>query len=612
MVSRESALSKVTFLLPLLAYVAVFFIDGSGFHPSGDGYYSWIFARSLAFDGDFDFTNDYALCGDPFEVGNDRGTGHLDNPFYIGPAAAWTAPLFVFRILATLLTSADVAARSSCGGWLTALTLLMGPLAGALAVWFSYRAAALLTRAPTAAFSALLFAFSSPIFPYSTSAPHYSHVYLTALTAALTYVSLRISLSGPRPRDAWWLALLLTLTPLHRLPAALYAALPAAACATSALRRRPFWKELSGALAGSALGIGLTFVLYEYLYGTYFALPQGPHYVHFAHAHPWLLLFGVQGGFFFWMPAAWLSVFGLALALRRGDIRLFSAGCLAAAAAEVFISSTPLDWFGNWSLGARRLLPLVPFVIVFASLALEPLGAWLGTRWRWTGRAAALVVVLALVNNIIASTTIRGDRQLTQRELYGAISPLRPLWSLLDAFGVDIALLPAEWYFAARYHLPTDAYREAITPRYYRNYRTLEFENTNLDLGQPSASRVAPGAKAGLGLEVSEDVSRVVFTGVWPFVTHAQLVVTAERGAVLHMEHGSGFASRTPIGRIDIPAGADALPIELPVPPNAYDSGLNEWLFRAEGGHVVIRSIALDDRTPRVPLDSTSHPKPAP
>ncbi len=82
----------LTFGLPLVAYVALYFIDATAFHPSGDGYYSWVFARSLAFDGDIELTIDYAQCGDPFDVGRDRGPGHPDNPFYVGPALFWVPP----------------------------------------------------------------------------------------------------------------------------------------------------------------------------------------------------------------------------------------------------------------------------------------------------------------------------------------------------------------------------------------------------------------------------------------------------------------------------------------------------------------------------------------
>src|ERR1039458_1900074 len=62
-----------------------------------DGYYTWLFARSIAYDHDIDFTNDYALCGDPAAKGILRGTHHPDNPFYIGPSIAWVPVLSVVR-----------------------------------------------------------------------------------------------------------------------------------------------------------------------------------------------------------------------------------------------------------------------------------------------------------------------------------------------------------------------------------------------------------------------------------------------------------------------------------------------------------------------------------
>ena len=344
---------------------------------------------------------------------------------------------------------------------MTALTILTGPLCGALSIRLAYRSARLLVSSPVAAFTALLFAFTSPLFPYSTSAAHYSHVYLTCTVSALTYVSLRTVVAGPRPRDWLWVGGAIAIAVLHRLPAALYAAIPLAALPALVRDRRPPWRLATATSIGAVVGVALTSALYKHLYGNWFAIPQGPYYVHLSHAHPWLLLFGVHGGFFFWMPAAWLVVPGLVLALRRARLRLFALGCVGTAVAELLVSSAPLDWHGNWSLGARRLLPLLPFVIVFSSLAVERSCAH-ARRYlspRFLRPAAVLVVVVTLVNNVPASTTIRGDRELSQRELYGALSPLRPLWSALDAAGLDVALLPAELYFGLRYGLPARSYR---------------------------------------------------------------------------------------------------------------------------------------------------------
>lgn len=600
----ERALGRLAFALPLVAFVVVYLVEGTGRGPSGDGFYSWIFTRSLVFDFDVELRNDYALCGDPFGVGIDRGTGHPDNPFYVGPAVFWAAPLAVLRIASTLFVGAARAASASCHGWLPELTILAGPVCGALTVWLSFRAAALLVPPRIAAFTALLFAFSSPLFPYATSVGHYSHVYLTCCVAGLVYVSLRIIVSGFKPRDALLVAACMAVAVLHRLPALLYALLPAT---TLVLTRTSLGARARMAIAtalGGALGAGLTSALYVFLYGRWFAVPQGPDYVHFAHAHPWLVLFGVHGGFFFWMPAAWLAVAGLLVAVtRRPDLRWFVFATVLVAALENFISSAPVDWHGNWSLGARRLLPLTPLVVVFAALAIEK---GLGRAPAVARRASSLgvlVVVHTLVNNVPASLSIRGDKELGQRELYGALSPLRPMWSALDALGVDLALLPAEAFFSLRYGLPPSSYREVIRPRYRRNYRDLTFAETELDLRLPASARIATGASwSDRGLTFGADEGRVVFTTEWPFATHVRLRIEGPPGSTLQVEAATGVGKRTPIGAVVVLEHEPSW-VELPLGPATFRSGINEFALRTDepGRQVVVSTIALEDRTPRTP-----------
>ena len=65
--------------------------------PGADGFYGWIYARSLAYDGDLDFTNDYALCGDPWSMGWETATHHRANVFYIGPAVFWTPAIWLLK-----------------------------------------------------------------------------------------------------------------------------------------------------------------------------------------------------------------------------------------------------------------------------------------------------------------------------------------------------------------------------------------------------------------------------------------------------------------------------------------------------------------------------------
>jgi hypothetical protein len=433
-------------------------------------------------------------------------------------------------------------------------------------------------------------------------------VYLTCTVAALTYLSFRIVLRGCRPRDAVWIAAAIAVAILHRAPAAAYALVVVPALFPPV--RRGIRMRIAIAIAsGVALGLALTCALYLHLYGKAMALPQGPDYVHLGHAHPWLLLFGVHGGFFFWMPAAWLGVAGVLLSLARyPHLRGLTISCLLASLAEIAVSSAPLDWHGNWSLGARRLLPLTPFLIVFSSLVLERARAAIPPRW--SRPVAAAIVILVLVNNIPASTTIRGDKELSQAELYGAWSPLRPLWSALDGIGVDVALVPAEVTFAIRYGLPTRSYREVLKPRYHRGYRDLVFSDTEIDLREPRAAQtMSSGRWSDRGMEVTDRESHLVFASEWPFATHVRLLVSGDRGPHrLSVALGHGLAGRTDAGTVALALTEGEPPtwVELALPPDAFDSGIDDWTFRTDGGRLIVSVLALDDRTPRTPYGESS------
>ncbi|MBX3190987.1 MAG: hypothetical protein KF819_28585, partial [Labilithrix sp.] len=338
------AFARAPFLLPLVTYLALYFADGSGFHPSGDGYYSWVFARSIAFDGDLRFENDYALCGDPFGVGVDRGAGRPDNFFYAGPAIFWAPALFVVRLCASVFLGWAGASAASCVGWVPGVTIATSVVLAAIAIALSARAAEGVAPEGVSRAYALVLAFGSPLFVYATSAAHYSHASQTFCSAGLVWAAMRLRDLPPSRRGSreWaCIALLLAAGAVHRPHALLYAVIPlAVALERPALRAR----GLVAIGAGVAAGVIASGALGVLLRGSAFGVPQGPHLIHVGHAHPFLLLFAIRGGFFFWTPVAWLAVVGLASLVRDRATRLLGIAFVVAAAAEIFVSSTPIDW----------------------------------------------------------------------------------------------------------------------------------------------------------------------------------------------------------------------------------------------------------------------------
>ena len=618
--SRWGRISTAVFVIPLVVYAVVLLASGEQVHPSPDGYYSYLFARSLVFDGDFNFTNDYALCTDEFDVGTDHGTGHPDNPYYVGPAVFWSPWLFVLRIVWTLFRGAQEAERASCGGWMTVLTMLVGPVAGALTVWLSYRTARLVVSERAAAATALFFAFTSPVFGYSTTIAQYSHVYLALCVAALTYIAFRAVTSELSPRAWYVVAAALAVAVLHRLPAVLYAVIPGAA-ALILLRDRAKgrWLATGSVVVGAAGGIALTLALYLYLYGSIFVTPQGRYYVHLSEPHPFLVLFGVQGGFFFWMPAAWFSIVGAFIALARWPVRvrLLAVACLAAAVAEVYVSSSVLDWGARWSLGARRLVPLTPFVIVFAAAAVERFLAWIPARVRWFDLAAAVAIGLALVNNVPATMRVPvRHTALTQADLYGAWSPFRPLWAFADRQIGDVALLPAEWYARYRYGLSPSGYREAIVSRFTLGLRNLEIESDPIRFGDPWVRDTSSGFAFGeQGARLPSGEARMVFAVEWPSVSHVAILAKTDKPVELRISRGR--AGEAPFVKMNFSPTNEPVWIELDVTRPPVASGINEWTFQtSEPSNLTLLEMKLDDKALPVPVGNAStqraaaHPQP--
>src|SRR5437867_696077 len=76
-----------------------------GARLQSDGFYYFAYLRSLAFDRDVDFTNDYKLLGlgDKTHLFQPTPTGHAQSAWTIGPAIVWSPFFAVGHIVATRL-----------------------------------------------------------------------------------------------------------------------------------------------------------------------------------------------------------------------------------------------------------------------------------------------------------------------------------------------------------------------------------------------------------------------------------------------------------------------------------------------------------------------------
>lgn len=605
-VVKSNAFGLAAALLTCALYFFIFANDRNAHGPGSDGAYSWIWARSIVFDGDIDFANDYRLCGDPLRQGIDRGTGRVDNPFYFGPALFWAPLLALLRVV--IRVSPDVIAHSNaCKGPLTMWTLALGPAAGALAIWLSYRAARRFAGDAPAALAAIAFGLGSSLYAYATVLPSYSHVYATLATSALLLVTLR---AGERPASLFrwivvgvWLGVAIVQRPTN----IIFGLIPATVAYLSLRTQLRTLLVAWGAVGLGALPfVSLQLAVYQYLYGTAFATPQGPHYLNPWQAHPFLLLFAPYGGLFPTAPVAWCSVLGALVALRRRDLRWLAIALCGVGLLELWISSSALDWHGASTFGARRLTTLTPIFVIFAAIAFERARRVLERRPELARTALGVACLLPIafattgaVWSLPRSGVPLGEGP-SQADLWG--KGTTTAMSLVDERLGTMASLPAQWVFTWRYGLPGNRFRDATqAPWYIRDYRNLRFYSQTLPMADKRLGRTMTGFVRG-----DEDArmtgarSRIVFAAHWRNATEYRLKArAAKKGVQLRLGQGLAWGRVRWFGTVSL--DDELREATIAIPEGAFGSGLNELVLEIvdmppEDAGVQITTITIDDR----------------
>jgi hypothetical protein len=573
----------------------------------GDGVYNWMFARSLAFDGDIDFANDYKVCGDPWRVGRLRGTQHPDNTFYVGPSVVWVPLLLAARVVAPIPVTADAPTRQGCWGRYVVVVLAFTPLLGGLALFLSYLAARRFAGDGAAAAATALVGLGSPLAAYSAVFPSYAHAYSAVAAALMTWLTLR---ARERP-ESWgrWLAVggSLSLVTLMRPTDAAMALFPAAVAAVALGR---WWPRLVAVLAILVAGVGLgalpTLLVYKYLYGTYLAIPQGRYYLDLWQSHPWLVLFAPHGGLFYYTPGVWLSLAGAFLLGRQRWQWPLLAALLVASGLVIWVAASPLDWHAAGTFGARRLVVLVPWLVLLAAPAAQRLGEWLIAR---PATAVCVAVTLALafpVGGTLGAQYAQGrfllpsERAHTQGEIYGLGA--KAVWDTVDERLGPLAILPASIYFWLRYGLSPTMLAAATEGDWYARNFMLEWKSRNVPVRSAIAGKLATGmTHTPGGLKLEQRRSTLVFSAQWRWAT--QVFVTAVAEAPTTIRVGSGRIWGTKWFGQPMPLKVNEQTVEIPVPPGGFGSGVNEFVFEVgdPAAQVVITGLTLDDRTPRGP-----------
>jgi len=364
----------------------------------GPGYFSYL--RSLVFDHDLDFRNEYRYFGFASnDVAGTTATGLAPNPWSIGPALLWSPFYLSAHALSLMALSmgiqADVHGYGLAYQSAVCIATITYVTAGSVLTYRVCRR----YFSPYASLMAVAGVYlASSLIHYTVAAPALSHG-----TSFFT-VSLFLYLWHPprsRTHAEWALLGVSTgLMILVRWQDVLYLSVLAVE-ATCLIATRPDanrrLRTLREYLWGSAVlaVIGLVvfspqLLVWNALYGSPIAVPQGSGF--FDWLRPELLeyLFSTRHGLYAWHPVMLLATLGFVLLWRRD--RRVTAALASALLLQWYLNSAATDWWAHDSFGARRFISATSVL----ALGMAALTEWTTERFR-RGSLVMLLVIIALV-----------------------------------------------------------------------------------------------------------------------------------------------------------------------------------------------------------------------
>jgi hypothetical protein len=344
----------------------------------GDAMHHYVQLRSMVFDRDLHFRNEYIRMyrlqgGEPDTewVYENTATGHVRNLMPVGPALLW-APLFLVVTAVTSLVNGVGAAAYPLDGYgrlFQATAGLSGVIAAAAGVWLTLTTTTRLFGTRAAIWASVTVWLASSALYYSVISPTYSHA--ASLLATATF---------------WWIWVTTDQQPHLRRYVLLGAAAGGAALMRwqDAILLAPIGADILLRVARSemtmqraaALGIvtvmsaGVAFapqmIVWSVVYGQPLALPQGPGFMRWTEPALASVLISDNHGLFTWTPIVGLAVAGVPLIARRH--RALAAGAALFLVLSWYVNAAVADWWAGEAFGARRFVSCFP-VFVFGLAA---------------------------------------------------------------------------------------------------------------------------------------------------------------------------------------------------------------------------------------------------
>jgi hypothetical protein len=376
-----------------------------GARLQSDGFYYFAYLRSMAFDRDVNFLNDYKLLGlgEKVYLFKPTRTGHAESAWTIGPAIVWSPFFAVGHITAVRLraSGSDIATDGTSYPYRQAVCVA-SLFYGLLGCWFVYRMVRRFFPGRLALPAVALMICGSFMLWYLVKEPSMTHATSMASVAAFMWLWAATQ-DSRRTRDWAALGALIGLAALIRWQNVLFALLPGidALVALAGGWRTGDRARLRQTVIGSAAFLACAFLAFlpqmlawQAIYGTLFARsPVGPQ-IRWFDPQVADILWSARNGLFSTTPIAYLGAIGLiAFAVVRP-----AAGVPAIVAVLVmtYFNACIQDWWGSAGFGGRRFDGIVPLLAVGLAAFLDT--AAMVVRRHAVATVTAAIAILALWN----------------------------------------------------------------------------------------------------------------------------------------------------------------------------------------------------------------------
>jgi hypothetical protein len=372
-----------------------------GARLQSDGFYYFAYLRSMAFDRDVNFMNDYRMLGlgDKTYLFQPTKTGHAESAWTIGPAILW-APFFAAGHLVAVRLQAQGAPVSTDGtSFPYRQAVCIGSLFyGLLGCWFACRFTRLFFPGRLAIAAVTLTVSGSFMLWYLVKEPSMTHA--ASMACAAGFIWMWAATRARRSLAMWaLLGLCAGVIALVRWQNALFALLPgidAALALVGGARagdRRAVRETAIGSaafLACAIVGFLPQMLAWRAIYGSLVARsPVGPQ-IRWTDPHLVDILWSARNGLFSTTPILYLAAIGLVVfAIARPAVGW---PLVAATAVMIYFNACIQDWWGSAGFGGRRFDGVIPIFCAGLAAFLE----WTAVLVR-RHATAAVTAVLAIV-----------------------------------------------------------------------------------------------------------------------------------------------------------------------------------------------------------------------